>query len=111
MSIHFVVRVHHTVIEAGVLILLPQLVLARRRRQALLVVNLRVALVAPDHDDDDDEGDGYDDEPYQHSETEVRTDEVVAPGAVLQKFVCERNGESEFSYSDLGDIKRLLYSY
>ena len=89
MRVHFVVRVRHAVIETGVLVFLPQFVLAGRRRQALLVVYLGVALVASDDDDDDDEGDRYDDEPYQHGQTEVGTDEVVTPGAVLKELVCE----------------------
>ena len=83
VRVHFVIRVRHTVIETGVLVFLPQFVLASRRRQSLLVVYLGVALVASDDDDDDDEGDRYDDEPYQHGQAQIRTDEVVTPGAVF----------------------------
>ena len=90
MSVHFivdVVQIVAVVIEAGVLVLFPQFVLTRPRRQTLLVVDPHVAVVPPNYDDDDDEDNRYDDEPYDESETEVGTDEVLAPGAVLQERV------------------------
>lgn len=90
VSVHFivdVVQIVAVVIEAGVLVLFPQFVLTRPRRQTLLVVDPHVAVVPPNYDDDDDEDNRYDDEPYDESETEVGTDEVPAPGAVLQERV------------------------
>ena len=90
MSVHLVVAIVQVgafVVEASRVVLLPQVSLTCARRQPLLVVDLYVAVVTPNDVDDRDEDDGDGDEPDEHGETEVRTDEVLTPRAILQERV------------------------